>query len=150
MLFSVNQTSIAQFRYGGGLFYGSYLNNPGLDVRAELPLFEGLSIVPLIDISAPRTSSWTFLNSVSVHAHYNFQVADNVIAYPLAGMALKSYLDFDRTGSDRIDHRFNVNAVGGAGAILELGKRFSVFAEGRLEIGSYSQLVATFGALITR
>ncbi len=147
--FSVKQSANAQLKYGAGIFYGTWLNNPGLNLRAEFDIADALVAVPKIDISIPRISTGTFLNSVSLHLHYNFDITEEISIYPLAGVALKSYLDFDSYGNNRLDHRFGVNGVGGAGGQYRLTDTFVVFAEGRLEIGRYSQFVSTVGVLMT-
>lgn len=150
-LIMFNQSSKAQLRYGAGLFYGTWLNNPGLNLRAELGVGDTFVIVPMIDLSVPRFSTATFLNSASLHLHYNFEITEELLLYPLAGATMKSYLDFDNYGGTTVHHRLRLNPVGGAGGQLKMTEFFIVFAEGRLELGlpgNYGQFVSTIGVLI--
>ncbi len=144
-LSAINQKAEAQIKIGAGLSYATWLNTPGVNLRAEAEVFENLSIVPMLDIYLPRISTWTLINTFSLHVHYNIEVLDQISVYPLLGATMKSYLDFDRSGYDRVYHRFALNPSGGAGALYELSKDFSVFTESRLELGYYSQFVLTAG-----
>lgn len=145
---SINQESNAQLKYGAGANYSTWLNTPGINLRLEFPVFDELVAVPMVDINIPRFSTGTLLNGLSFHFHYNFEIVEELDLYPLAGATIKSYLDFDRGGSTPVYHRFSFNPTGGAGAKLKLSETFEVFAEGRLEIGRYSQFVSTFGVLL--
>jgi len=136
-------------KVGVGLSYGTSLNNPGLNLRAEAEIFENLLIVPKLDIYLPRTSTRTFINTISIHAHYKIELMEQISVYPLAGATLKSYLDFDKYGHDRVDHRLLLNPSGGAGVLFDLSENFSLFGESRVEIGNYSQFVLTAGVLFT-
>lgn len=147
-LMSFNQSADAQVKYGGGIIYSTWLNTPGINARLELPLFEEISLVPMVDISIPRFSTATFINSVSLHLHYNFPVIDELDIYPLAGATFKSYLDFDKTGYDRVYHKFTLNPSIGAGARVNLTEFFSVFGEVRREMFTYHQFVTTVGVLM--
>ena len=147
--FFVKPEAKAQLKYGAGIFYGTWMNNPGLNVRAEFSIGESLAAVPKINISIPRLSSGTFLNSVSLHMHYNVEISEELDVYPLAGITLKSYLDIDKYGNDRIFHQFGVNPALGAGGKIKLTDAFEVFAEGRFELGRYHQFVSTIGVLMT-
>lgn len=146
---SFSNTSQAQLKYGGGINFSTWLNTPGLNLRAEFGIADLLVAVPMIDIGMPRFSTATFMNAASLHLHYNFPITEELQVYPLAGLALKSYLDFDRYGTTNIYHRFGINPVGGAGGKIKLTDSFEVFAEGRLEVGRYSQFVTTLGVLMS-
>ena len=78
-----------------------------------------------------------------------FAIIDELDIYPLGGVTFKSYLDFDRTGYDRVFHRINVSPTAGAGAKINLTEFFSIFGEGRAEIfGPYKQFVSTIGVIM--
>jgi len=139
----------SQIKYGGGVFYGTYLGNLGLNLRAEMNITEDLALVPKIDVSLPNFHSGTFLNGVTVHGHYYIEAVEGLKVYPIAGLTLKSYLDFDRYGINRVYHGFAINPSGGAGGIFQLDEGFSVFAELRYEIGRYHQFMSTAGVLFT-
>ena len=149
VLGTCKQPANAQLRYGAGIFYGTWLNNPGLTARAELAITEGLAVVPKIEISIPRMNTGTFLNALAVHLHYSIDVTEGIAVYPLAGVTLKSYLDIDRSGSSRVNHRFGLNPALGAGGKLKITDSFAVFADGRYDIGRYHQFVSTIGILMT-
>jgi len=147
--FSFNQKANAQLKYGGGIFFGTWLNNPGLSVRAEFDVFEGLTAVPKIEISFPRFNTGTFLNAVALHLHYYVEVTEGIAVYPLAGITVKSYLDIDKYGNNRLSHNFGLNPTFGAGGKLKITDSFAVFAEGRYDFGRYHQFVTTLGVLMT-
>jgi len=136
----------AQVRYGTGINYSTWLNTPGVNLRVELGITDALAAVPMLDINLPRFSTWTLINGASLHLHYNVGIVEELDLYPLAGLTIKSYLDFDRYSSTF--HKFSFNPTGGAGGKLKLSETFEVFAEGRLEIGRYSQFVGTIGILL--
>lgn len=148
IIFSVNQSANAQLKYGAGIFYGTWLNNPGLSARAEFGLTDELVMVPNIDLSVPRFHTGTLLNSAGLHLHYKLEVTDEIVVYPLAGATLKSYLDFDRYGNDRVYHNFAINPSAGCGGLLKLSDSFLIFAELRYELGTYLQMVSTVGFLM--
>jgi len=147
---SVNQTTKAQVKveFGGGLFYGSWLHMPGINGRIEFDIIENLSMVPMLELSFPKFSTGTFLNSFCVMFHYDFEVTEELEIYPIAGTSLKSYLDFDKHGYDSVFHRFAFNPAFGAGGKVKLTEFFSVFIEGRIEIGSYNQFVSSIGVMV--
>ena len=144
----INSSANSPIRYGGCIFYGTWLNTPGLNARLQLPLFEGLSLVPMIDISVPKFSSGTFINSVSLHFHYDIEIIEELDIYPLGGAAFKSYLDIDRTGYDRVFHRIVFSPTVGAGAKLHMTEYFTIFGELRREMFNYRRFVSTIGVLM--
>ena len=146
-MFSVQ--SMAQLSYGGGVFYGTYLRNLGVELRAEYPLTESLIVAPKLALSLPDFYyGVTFLNELCGHVHYKVFQEDPITLYPLAGICISNYTDIDTSPADLDIHfKFGVNL--GAGGQFRLGENMDIFAEARYTIGYYHQFVATAGLLIT-
>jgi hypothetical protein len=140
--------SYGQIDYGGGLFFATQLNNPGIDLRTEFYLMEDLVISPKLDLTWPDIK-WgpTFVNEFCLHAHYLFYQEDLITAYPLAGINIQNYIDFDKNPFD-IDFSFGMGFCAGVGAQLHVSESMSFFAEARYATGRYHQLMLTGGIVI--
>lgn len=145
----INQ-SIGQLNIGGGLFYGTYLDNVGLDLRAEYHITDELILAPKLDLSFPDIPFGpTFLNELCLHAHYQVFKEDNINLYPLVGVCFKNYIDFDSEPFD-MDFHLGMGLSFGAGGQLKISDGMSMFAEARYSTGHYHQLVFTGGLIMTR
>ena len=67
--FSAKQSVNAQLKYGAGIFHGTWLNNPGLNFRAEFDIAEGLVAVPKIDLSIWKVKGIGFLENLILTIH---------------------------------------------------------------------------------
>lgn len=150
LLSGLSAQTVAQLSYGGGIFYGSWLRNAGLDLRAEYALTDDLIIAPKLDISFPDLQfSAKFLTELGAHVHYHLIKQDILVLYPLAGLNIQSYLNADIDPSAYVNMNFGVGLCAGAGGQLILTDNFSFFGEARYALGRYHQFMATAGVLFT-
>ncbi len=143
-------TNQAQLNLGGGVFYGTYLNRPGLDIRLEYNVAEDLLLVPKLDFSLPKLAYGpTFLNEICLHAHYIVFKEDLLSLYPFAGLNIQNYIDFDSNPFD-IDMGFGLGICAGVGGQLRISDGMSFFGEARYATGHYHQFMLTGGIILTR
>lgn len=139
-----------QLSYGGGLFWGNYLRNPGLDFRVEYPLTDALIIAPKLDISFPDLLFRAqFLSELCGHVHYYVINEEQMKLYPLAGLNIQSWLEVDLDPSPYVDINFGLGLCAGVGGRLALTDHMSFFGEARYAFGRYHQFVATAGVLFS-
>ncbi len=134
------------FSLGGGLGYGSQINNVGLNFRGDVKFYDQWSITPHFNFFFNKkkgniTKKW---NALNVDGHYFFEMDPTWTIYPLFGVNIA-------TVSEKVnDISFSNSDVGinlGFGSEYNFDRRLSGFGEVKYVISDADQLVITFGVL---
>ena len=131
---------------GGGLGYGTQINNVGINFRGDVKFYNQWSITPHFNIFFNRkddqvTNKW---NALNVDGHYFFEIDQTWSVYPIFGVNIA-------TVSQKINGiTFSNTDVGinlGFGSEYNFDRRLSGFGELKYVISDADQLVITFGLL---
>lgn len=142
--------SVAQTRIGGGLVYGTEIENPGINAHGEIFLNEQWAIAPGIVYFFPKKIvedldfKWFEINA---NAHYYFE-ADGVEPYALGGLNIAMVsVDFPNffTGEVESETSTEVGLNIGGGVNFNTGGNLKPFGELRYVIGDADQLVIGAG-----
>ncbi|MEQ8475038.1 hypothetical protein [Fulvivirga sp.] len=129
-------TSYSQTRLGGGLSYGTDVEELGLNLNGEFFLKSNLALSPEFNyffIDGPG-SFWT----INADGHFYFNRSSQASFYGLGGINLAT-AGFD----GNTDTELGVNL--GAGANFELNKSVTPFAQLKFVVGNADQAVFSFG-----
>ena len=137
-----------QMKVGGGIFYGTYLGNLGLDIRASFRLIDQLYVSAKLDVSFPEITSYgaTFMNELGLHAKYHVYEKGGIALYPLAGLTLQNMI-WVNTNPVNLNAGFHVGVTAGGGAILKITDNLEAFGEATFTLAGHSQFKATVGGL---
>lgn len=131
---------------GGGLAYGSKINNIGLNFRGDVKFNKQWSITPHFNYFFKKkkevfTQKW---NAINVDGHYFFEVDRNWLLYPLFGINFASIIE------ETNDITFSNSEVGfnlGFGSEFYFERNISGFGEIKYVLGDADQLVINVGIL---
>jgi len=138
----ITNTAYAQFSVGGGLVYGTEIENIGLNIRAGYQVTEA--------INANAGFSFFFagdgvsFNTINLDGHYAFLNEEKIAAYGLAGLniAITSFsIGFGSTSATEIGLNL------GAGAKYQVSEQLDAFFELKYVISEFDQLVPELGAI---
>lgn len=146
LIFSSAFTFAQDIGVGGGLAYGSKINNIGLNFRGDLKFYKQWSITPHFNYFFNKkkgvlTTKW---NAINIDGHYFFEIDRTLIFYPLFGV------NFASLAEEANDITFSNSEVGinlGFGLEYDFSRTLSGFSEIKYVIGDADQLVVTFGLL---
>ena len=142
----------AQTTIGGGIAYGTEIENIGINATAQFFIKENIAIAPSFTYYLPKkvTGDFSFeWYEISADGNYYFNIPDSKIKpYGLAGLNLSivSIPSFNFGGfrTESIsDTNFGFNI--GGGADFDLGENITPFAQLRYTISSLNQLVIMAG-----
>ncbi len=134
------------FSIGGGLGYGSKINNIGLNIRGDVTFYKQWSITPHFNYFFNKkkgaiTKMW---NAFNVDGHYLIDIDQTWMMYPLIG------INFAAVSEKVNEITFSNSDVGinvGFGSKHNFDRRLSGFGEIKYVISDTDQLVITFGIL---
>jgi len=146
--------SFAQINAGGGITYGSKQKTIGFNLRGQYTVWENVDVVAGFTFYLPhkekqklifttidsKTTMWSF----DVDGHYNFDVIDNLKAYPIAGLNITG-VSVEVNGSKASDTEAGFNI--GAGAAYKITDRLTGVFELKYTLGNYDQAVIGVGVL---
>ena len=138
---------IAQdFSLGGGLGYGTQINNVGLNFRGDVKFDKQWSITPHFNYFFNKTEGEVIYkwNALNIDGHYFFEMDQIWTIYPLFG------INFSTVSEKINDIKFSNSDVGinlGIGAEYHFDRRLSGFGEIKYVISDADQLVITLGLL---
>lgn len=138
---------IAQdFSLGGGLGYGTQINNVGLNFRGDVKFDKQWSITPHFNYFFNKTEGEVIYkwNALNIDGHYFFEMDQIWTIYPLFG------INFSTVSEKINDIKFSNSDVGinlGIGAEYNFDRRLSGFGEIKYVISDADQLVITLGLL---
>ena len=146
--------------FGGGLSYGTEIENIGINIRGLYEVTEEIHGLMNITFFFPKKENFGvfeykwYLWKLNLDGHYNFKFGDKFSAYGLAGLNIASWRskwegDYgylggyyeDSTSETKIG--FNI----GAGAAYNFTDALSGFGEIKYVISDFDQAVFTFGVL---
>lgn len=132
IVLGISQFAKAQTDIGGGV---ALWGEVGVEVKANFGITEAISISPYIDyffledIPGASVSSMMF----NVDGHYNFEVGEGFVAYPLLGINYWNYnISFDDPLLDELVGGASGGDVGinaGGGATYALSDSMKLYAE---------------------
>ena len=145
-MFSPAYIFAQDIRIGGGLGYGSKINNIGLNFRGDVKFPKQWSITPHFNYFFNKkkevfTQKW---NAINIDGHYFFEIDRTWLLYPLCGINFASIVE----ETDAIT--FSNSEVGinlGFGSEYYFERNISGFGEIKYVIGDADQLVINFGIL---
>ena len=158
-----SQDFLSKTKVGGGLAFGSEIENIGLNVIATYDVFEefNLRAAPSLTIFLPKKeesfgAEWKWINwEINADAHYMFPL--DIAPFKLFGIGGLNLagVRYKYESKDPILSQYNVNdfdlEVGlniGAGAEYELTDHISGVARAKYIISSWDQLVINIGFLM--
>ena len=152
LLFCGAQITHAQsgVHVGGMLAYGSEIENVGIGVNAEIPVFGKLSVSPSIIYYLPKSYWATKVNWFEINANANYRFLDLKLlnVYGLAGINYTNVkVNYDGPYDSLIEGKTSDGRVGfniGGGANFKLGK-ITPFAELKYVIIDDGQVVLAAG-----
>lgn len=136
-------------RIGGGLAYGSEIENIGIGVNGEFGIMDKLSISPSFIFYLPKEEgpvnvSWWEVNG---NANYYFIQKEDFSVYGLAGINY-THVKVDYSGSSIYDFEATEGRIGlniGGGATYDFGSKIIPFAELKYVVIDEGQLVLMAG-----
>ena len=146
ILFS-NTISFSQdIRLGGGLGYGSRINNIGLNFRGDIKIRKHWSITPHFNYFFDKskgavTFKW---NALNIDGHYYIDMDNTWNIYPLFGFNFASVAEKEN------EITFSSSDIGlniGLGSEYYFDRRLSGFGEAKYVLGNADQLVLAVGFL---
>ena len=134
------------FSLGGGLGYGTQINNLGLNFRGDVKFEKQWSITPHFNYFFNKTEGavtykW---NALNIDGHYFFELDQLWTFYPLFG------INFSTVSEKVNDITFSNSDVGinlGIGSEYNFDRRLSGFGEIKYVVSEADQLVITLGLL---
>ena len=128
--------SYGQARVGGGLSYGTEIEEMGLNLTGEFFLKDKVALTPEINyfFTDNNITFWTF----NADVHYYFNKSSQASFYGLAGLNFASISNNNNSNTE-----LGLNL--GAGVNFELNKSFTPFAQIKLVTGDADQGVFSFG-----
>ena len=128
--------SYGQARVGGGLSYGTEIEEMGLNLTGEFFLKDIVALTPEINyfFTDNNVTFWTF----NADVHYYFNKSSQASFYGLAGLNFASISNNNNSNTE-----LGLNL--GAGVNFELNKSFTPFAQIKLVTGDADQGVFSFG-----
>lgn len=137
-----------EFRAGGGLAYGSQINNIGFDFRGDIKFNPQWAFTPNFNIFLNRkdglsTNKW---NAFNFDGHYFFEIDQTWTVYPLLGLNVASVTE--KINDISFSHT-KVGANIGFGSEYNFGEHILGFGELKYVISNADQLVITIGMLYT-
>ncbi len=132
IILGISQFAKAQVDIGGGV---ALWGDVGVEVKADFPITEEISISPSVDyffedVVGASVTSLIF----NVDGHYNFEVGDGFVAYPILGINYWNYsinwdndLYDDYLGGSSSGGDVGVNV--GGGATYALSDSMKLYAE---------------------
>ncbi|MEO1053366.1 MAG: outer membrane beta-barrel protein [Bacteroidota bacterium] len=160
LLFAGIQVSQAQINIGGGLAYGTEIENPGIGVNAEIFVKENIAIRPglvyffpkdLINEAGSEDFKFKWFD-VNINGNYYFETDGIVKPYGMAGLNFAFLtvpgFSFDFIGGQIGTESETTTEVGlnlGGGANFELSGSVIPYAELRYVLSDADQLVISAG-----
>lgn len=136
------------YEAGGGLSYGSGINNMGINLRGEILFNEQLSVSSHFNFFFGRDEGmlrhkwWAF----NIDGHYYFKVDDLLFLYPLLGFNIGTVKE-KWNGINFSDTEIGMNL--GGGLKYQFTNTITGFGEIKYVIGNADQFVVTAGVMIT-
>jgi outer membrane immunogenic protein len=137
-------TTYAQSKIGGGLAYGTDIEEPGLFIQGEFHIKSNLSIAPDViiyfvdDSPGVKRGFWEF------NANVNYYFTEGAArVYGLAGLNYATAtVDIDGFGDDS-NSELGINL--GIGANFDINSPIEPFTEFKLTVSDFDQAVLKFG-----
>lgn len=139
------RTASAQFRAGGGLVFGSYIETLGIQVNGNYLFDEenGVRFAGDLTFFFPNTSGIDFTRSVFAingNGHYIFTTTESILAYALAGLNIAvEKLEYDSSALGRTTSDTQIGLNLGAGIEYEISIGY-LYGEAKIVIGGFDQL----------
>ncbi|MEM6629839.1 MAG: outer membrane beta-barrel protein [Bacteroidota bacterium] len=156
LCFSLSPSLNAQWLVGGGVTLGGTPEGRlGLNVKTTFPITGRLVLGPNLTFFAAETDDTqtadtkTQFTALNLDAQLQFDVIDNLVMYPLAGVQI-AFLDFETDIPGLGTETENKSDVGinlGGGGRYQFLDRLSGFGELAYTVGGMDQLNFTFGVL---
>ncbi len=131
IVLGISQFAKAQIDVGAGI---ALWGDMGIEVKANIPVTEQISISPSIDYffeDYPGASITSLI--FNVDGHYNFEVGEGFVAYPILGINYWNYsINFDDSEVDDLIGGTSGGDVGlnaGGGATYALSDSMKLYAE---------------------
>ena len=135
-----------EIRLGGGLIYGSQIQNVGLNFRGDVKFNQQWSITPHFSWFFNKTDNFITnkWNALNIDGHYYFKIDPMWFVYPVFGVNLA-------TVAEKVNSiTFSNSEVGvnlGIGTEYFFDRRLSGFGEIKYVVSDADQLVVVFGVL---
>ena len=145
IVFATVSFSQAQASLGGGLAYGTEVDEVGVIIDGEFFLKNNVSLSPdfivyFVDDGANfKNGFWEF----NANGHFYFNSSQSAALYGLAGLNL-STSTYKPDGGDR-DSNSELGLNLGIGSNFDVNASFEPFAEFKFTIGDFDQAVFMFG-----
>ena len=144
----------AQINVGGGLSFGTEIENIGITAKATYGIddqWEGGASFTYFLPKSFGPVDWTFW-AINLDAHYLKNVSDKFTIYPLAGLNIGGItIDSDSFGGfnpgSTTNTEIGVNI--GGGAYLNISEKLKGFGEIKYVIGGFDQLTLGAGVLFS-
>ncbi len=130
IILGISQFAKAQVDIGGGV---ALWGDMGIEVKADFPITEEISISPSVDYffeDYPGASVTSLI--FNVDGHYNFEVGEGFVAYPILGINYWNYsISFDNELYDDFGGTSggDVGINAGGGATYALSDSMKLYAE---------------------
>lgn len=138
----------AQISIGGGATFATQIEDVGLNVRAQIPVFE----VGGNDIAATPNISYYFsgagLTWLEMNADFSYMLGDPdvIVGYPIIG-ARYDLTIINIFGFTESVGEFGINA--GLGTQYSIGDNLKVYLEGKYLTGVFNRFVIGIGVMTT-
>ncbi len=142
--------SQAQLELGGGLAFGTDIENLGITAKGRFDINEELKVSPSITYFFTDDAGYikTNLFSIDGDVHYVF-VLESVELYPLAGLSIGIVsVDFDTPGFDTDASDTEVGLNLGGGVRYGFTENIIGFGEIKIVVGGFDQVIITAGVLV--
>ncbi len=132
---------------GGGLVYGTWTEQAGINIRGDFRLYEVWCIIPGINFYfAEKYDNYKFVyRDYFIDGHYLFGLNDQVNVYPLAGINISTFAIKDEILGDDSDAEVGLNIGGGIEYFFT--EKVAGFFEIKYTIAKTDQAIFGLGAV---
>jgi hypothetical protein len=124
IILGVSQFAQAQKDFGAGVLLGAY-NSIGIEAKANFGVTDQISISPSFDYFLVDSAYDGTMFMICADGHYNFEVGEGFVAYPLIGL---NYLSISGNG---YSWGTGVGLNIGGGATYGLSDSMKLYAEAK-------------------
>ena len=121
IVFGMSQFAKAQVDLGGGL--SLLWGTTAIEAKADFPITEKISISPSFDYFLVDSAFDYSMFMISADGHYNFEVSDGFVAYPLVGF------NYFSVSSDDFSYGSGIGLNIGGGATYALSDSMKLYGE---------------------
>ena len=124
IVLGMSQFAKAQTDVGAGVLVGAY-SNLAVEVKANFNVTDDISISPSFDYFLVDSAYDYTMFMISADGHYNFEVSDGFVAYPLLGF------NYFNISSDGFSYGSGIGLNIGGGATYSLSDSMKLYVEAK-------------------